>query len=132
MKWVQKEAANEPFESHLPLYIQYFTMLSTCTIEFLGFHLVIRTTLDFFKKQTLAELNRLSMALVLSSFGKLLLIVMVIWDYGNLNPSIIINMFVFLCNYVCLLVTLDLSRFTTFFILLAGELARSAIYLIKS
>lgn len=127
MKWVQKEAANEPFENHLPIYIQYFAMLSTCMIEFLVFHLAIRSTLDIFKKQTRNELNRLSMALVLSSFGKLLLIVMVIWDYGNLNPSNIINMFVFLCNYVCLLVTTDLSRFTTFIILLAGELARSLI-----
>jgi hypothetical protein len=42
--------------------------------------------------------NLLSMCLILSSFGKILLLVMVIWDYGNLDPSFLINIFVIFSN----------------------------------
>ncbi|KAJ3401196.1 sterol homeostasis protein, partial [Chytridiales sp. JEL 0842] len=42
--------------------------------------------------------NKISMALVLSSFGKLLLIAMVIWDYNELEYSWLVNLLVLTSN----------------------------------
>lgn len=64
------------------------------------------------------------MALVLSSFGKMLLIVMVVWDYGRLNPTSFINAFVFLCNLCAISVTLDLDFVLSLLTLVIGHLAK--------
>ena len=94
--------------SQTPVHIQYLYVLSICILEFILFHLVIRnlTGIVLGHRLDLASANHLSMVLILSSFGKVLLIVMVIWDYGNLNPSFFINLYVTTCNFLALSIVL--------------------------
>lgn len=85
----------------ISVHIQYFYMLALCSAEFLAFHIGVRLSATLFGHGlSLKDNNHISMALILSSFGKILLLIMVIWDYGNLDPSFLINIFV-LCSNVC-------------------------------
>jgi lipid intermediate transporter len=80
-------------------------MLALCSAEFIMFHVFVRFAAAAFVTRTrtrpfgVKEMNHVSMALILSSFGKILLLVMVIWDYGNLDPSFLINVFVLMSNF---------------------------------
>lgn len=64
-----------------PVHIQYLYVLSICLLEFFIFHLAVRNLVGYVLNQNidLQRANHISMALVLSSFGKILLFVMVIW-----------------------------------------------------
>jgi hypothetical protein len=42
------------------------------------------------------------MAIVLSSFGQIMLLLMVVWDYGTLDISGIVGAFTVLSNYIAL------------------------------
>jgi hypothetical protein len=101
MKWIKKEQDNNSFNDDLPVHTQYLYVLTQCVSEFIAFHLSVRfgTFIVSGLKLSTIECNRLSMAIILSSFGKMILIVMVIWDYGVDNPSLLINLFVLSCNY---------------------------------
>lgn len=70
------------------------------------------------------------MALVLSSFGKILLILMVIWDYGRLNPTYLINWFVFACNFQAVKVTLRLGSVATFLVMIFGFVSKVFVRLL--
>jgi hypothetical protein len=116
----------------LPVHHQYLYVLSICVMEFILFHLMLRNMagLLFKRRLTFAEANHLSMSLVLSSFGKILLIVMVIWDYGKLNPSFFINLFVLVCNFVSLRVTLNGSFGKVTILLFYGMVLKMATRLL--
>lgn len=114
MKWFQMERIQHPLASKsatMSVGAQYIYVLSICFWEFGLFHITIRyiSGLMIGRRLTFPEANHLSMSLVLSSFGKILLIVMVIWDYGSLNPSFLINFFVMICNWAAISVCLNLS-----------------------
>jgi hypothetical protein len=77
--------------------------------------------------------NLLSMSLILSSFGKILLLVMVIWDYGNLDPSFMINIFVIFSNMCAVNGIIDIDAgllrkglAVTIFVILFGILGKLA------
>ena len=79
---------------------------------------------------SIREANHLSMSLIMSSFGKILLIVMVIWDYGNLNPSFLVNFFVLICNGAAISVALNLSIKRSALVLLCGLASQLSVIFI--
>ena len=83
---------------------QYFYMLFLCTFEFLFWHIGIwiGSMILLYKKFSFSELERLSLGVVLSSFGKLLLIAMAIWNFSDLEHSWLINVIVLSSNSVAL------------------------------
>jgi hypothetical protein len=100
MKWFTLDRLQYSFfNRNMAVYTQYLLMLSLCTLEFVAFHLSTRTALMLISKQSAVSANQFSMAIILSSFGKVILLFMVIWDYGNLNPSFIVNLFVIASNF---------------------------------
>jgi hypothetical protein len=113
--------------------VQYFYVLTICFWEFGLFHGVIRYIAGLMIGRPLSfqEANHLSMSLILSSFGKILLIVMVIWDYGDLNHSFFINFFVLICNWAAIAVTLNLSIKRTGLILFYGLAFRMSARLVN-
>lgn len=137
MKWFQMESSQHPLSvasQDFPIHLQYLMVLGICLLEFFIFHIVIRGMISLLiegEEVTLAKGNHISMALVLSSFGKILLIVMVIWDYGKLNPAFFINLFVLICNFVALQVCLDVSTWLSscrvFLILLAAVSIKTGV-----
>lgn len=127
MKWFQMEKAHHPMviSSHgLPVHLQYLYVLTICVFEFILVHFTIRNVTGIVLNQRLdlEQANHLSMALIMSSFGKILLIVMVIWDYGLVDPSFFINLFVMACNFVAIKINLKAS-FTSVTIILFYGLA---------
>jgi lipid intermediate transporter len=75
------EQISHPMSFDAPIHVQYFYVLSICLLEFFIFHLVIRNFAGVVIGENidLQRANHISMALVVSSFGKILLFVMVIW-----------------------------------------------------
>ncbi|KAJ3305793.1 sterol homeostasis protein [Kappamyces sp. JEL0829] len=135
MKWFQMEKIQHPLAAaskDLPVHWQYLLVLSICLMEFFLFHLTIRNVSQIVlgTRLCLADANHLSTTLVLSSFGKILLIVMVIWDYGSLNPSFFINFFVLVCNWVAITVTLQLGFWKVGHILFYGLAVKMAARLL--
>ncbi|KAI8904329.1 Arv1-like family-domain-containing protein [Gorgonomyces haynaldii] len=120
MKWHRLDRLQQPIVLGFALHLQYLWMLGFCTFEFLLFHLGIRLVASLLVKLSIGDLNRLSMGLILSSFGKILLLVMVIWEYGNLDPSFLVNSFVLICNFEALAVMLNVSLFQGLLILSSG------------
>ncbi|KAI8893879.1 Arv1 protein [Globomyces pollinis-pini] len=127
MKWFQLDQIDEHLVySDFPVYIQYLYVLTICVLEFLVYHGTIRLMAGVLQRKMLSlkQSNRLSMALTLSSFGKLLLIVMVVWDYGRLNPTSLINFFVFICNFNAVSVTLQMNFFAVCMIMTTATLLK--------
>ena len=120
MKWFRLDRVVEYQTSDKPLHIQYLNMLLFCLAEFVFYHASIRWIVHWIKPVTLAQANRLSMAVILSSFGKILLLIMVIWDYGNMDPFFFVNTFVYMSNFGAIRVCLDTGFFQTLLIMLVG------------
>ena len=125
---------------HRSIMEQYLYMLFLCSLEFLFWHLGIQFAIRAWNpKMTRHDLMRISLAMIMSSFGKLLLIVLAIWDYSDLEHSWLINLLVFMTNGVALSgkiflslikVLLESSRYFAFLILIAGLLSKLSIQLI--
>jgi len=64
--------------------------------------------------------NYVSMALILSSFGKLIIILMVIWDYNDMEYSWGVNVFVLTSNAEALSVFLDVAYWKAALVVLSG------------
>ncbi|OAJ43908.1 hypothetical protein BDEG_27222 [Batrachochytrium dendrobatidis JEL423] len=112
MKWFRLDRMNRAVApDNVALHMQYIYMLGVCTMETVCFHLGVRLAVSvlFPGRLVLKNYNELSMSLILSSFGKILLIVMVIWDYGQFEPSILVNLLVFTSNIEALAVFLKTS-----------------------
>lgn len=65
------------------------------------FHLVIHLIIwlsCLWKQEKRIRYNYVSMALIISSFGKMLLILMVIWDYKQLEYSWLVSIIVMASN----------------------------------
>ncbi|KAK9766782.1 sterol homeostasis protein [Basidiobolus ranarum] len=105
-----------------PLYLQYIYILALCLIEFLAYQFGVRLAVSFClgSKYAIIKYNYVSMALIISSFGKLLLILMVIWDYNELEYSWLLSVFVFASNLEALSVFLDFGYLRTTLVMLCG------------
>lgn len=72
-----------------------FNFILICP-EFITFHLAVRCAVRWHNPRY--RLNYVSMALIISSFGKMLLILMVIWDYKQLEYSWLVSIIVLASN----------------------------------
>ncbi|KAI8921536.1 Arv1 protein [Entophlyctis helioformis] len=125
MKWFRLDRMDKAVApAHVALHAQYIYILGICAIETFMFHLGVRLCAGIVTRGTLTrqQYNQMSMALVVSSFGKILLIVMVVWDYGNLDPSFLVNVLVCTSNMEALSVFLKTRFATTFAVLGTGML----------
>lgn len=70
------------------------------------------------------------MAIIISSFGKMLLILMVIWDYSTksmFDYSWLISVLVLASNFEALSVLLDIGAFPTMLLMAGGILIRTLV-----
>ncbi|KAJ3217753.1 sterol homeostasis protein [Dinochytrium kinnereticum] len=91
MKWFQLEKAhdrNDFFTTDTSISTQYFYILGICSLEFAAWHIGVRTCVWIYQ--------RASHSIVY--FGKLLLILMVIWDYNELEYAWLVNVLVLISN----------------------------------
>ena len=79
-----------------PVY-GYLHVLVLCLLEFFIVHLVIRLMVFITVAKPIVKYNYLSTALIISSFAKLLLILMVIWDF-DLEYSWLVGIIVLSSN----------------------------------
>ena len=82
-------------------WIKYLYLLFLCVMESVIFHLTVRlfvACLPRARSTAILKYNYVSMALVISGFGRLLVLLMVIWDYNELEYSWLISIFVFTSN----------------------------------
>ncbi|RKO94546.1 Arv1-like family-domain-containing protein [Blyttiomyces helicus] len=131
VKWFRLEKHIGPSSfprPEAPLYLQYMCMLALCAIEFTMWHLGVRMGVRILKGPglALAEYHRISSAVVVSSFGKLLLIVMVIWDYNELQYSWLISILVMTSNAEALSVYLQMGYYQTILVLVFGRAMKLA------
>lgn len=88
------------WQDHLP-HDRYWFILAAALLEFavyvLGISLAVRLSLG--SKYAIVKYNYLLMAIILSSFGKGILILMMIWNY-TFSFSTILNVFVLTSNVV--------------------------------
>nr|KAJ3421192.1 hypothetical protein HK105_004271 [Polyrhizophydium stewartii] len=150
MKWFRLDRRNKAVApDDVALHTQYLYMLSICAFETFLLHAGVRAAVALMcgegmtpqrqaqshgamrialgadtKTLGRCRYNQLSMSLVLSSFGKILLIVMVVWKFYEPDPSILVNILVFTSNIEALSVFLKTSIPKTFVILNAGMVLR--------
>ncbi|KAI8838629.1 Arv1-like family-domain-containing protein [Chytridium lagenaria] len=91
------------FTSETSVSSQYLYILAICAFEpVFGCtkkpHNLSFCKVFFFISLILESYNRISIALIVSSFGKLLLILMVIWDYNELEYAWLVNVLVLISN----------------------------------
>ena len=108
---------------------QYAYILLSCVAEFLFLHMAIRATIHFLygSKYAIIKYNYVSMALILSSFAKLLLILMIVWDYYNqhhLAYAWLVNILVWTSNVEALGVFLNVGYVKTCLIMCTGTAVR--------
>ncbi|ORX42045.1 hypothetical protein BCR36DRAFT_338193, partial [Piromyces finnis] len=110
IKWLKLESI-----PNINVLSHYFYILFVCTIELIIFHASIRFIiwLLFHKKYEIIKYNYVTIALIISSFSKLLYILMIIWDYGEINYSWYINILVFTSNVEAISVFLEESYLKT-------------------
>ncbi|TPX76309.1 hypothetical protein CcCBS67573_g02444 [Chytriomyces confervae] len=133
------------------LHYQYFCILCLCVVgkkarisvfvfldllllsvskEFVIWHLSIRSAVWMLYKPESRETrkldwyNKLSMSLIISSYGKLFLLLMAIWDYNELEYAWTLNVFVVLSNLEALSAFLDTGYVATSALIFTGVVAR--------
>ncbi|KAG0092687.1 sterol homeostasis protein [Podila epicladia] len=127
IKWFKLEQEvtmiNSGFAQHaLVLYILFL-----CVIEFLSFHFGVRLIISLWYggRYAILKYNYITTTLIISSFGKMLLILMVIWDYTELEHSwLLVNFIVFTSNIEALSVFLDAGYLPTTLVIVFGILCR--------
>ncbi|KAK4519782.1 40S ribosomal protein S25 [Mucor velutinosus] len=129
IKWFRLERYYTDYDTKFieqPLYYQYLYILTLCIFEFIVFHCCINLAIRvYFRNQNKRiRHNYVSMALIISSFGKMLLILMVIWDYKQLEYSWLVGIIVLASNTEALSVYLNIPYFQTLLIISIGILGR--------
>ncbi|KAJ8658243.1 hypothetical protein O0I10_005925 [Lichtheimia ornata] len=129
MKWFRLETYHADYETTFvqhPLHYQYMYILTLCIIEFVAFHCCVRLAIRLYliyqqpSSPKQIRYNYVSMALIISSFGKMLLILMVIWDYKQLEYSWLVSLIVLASNAEALSVYLGIRYVRVVGILLLG------------
>lgn len=72
------------------------------------------------EKYAIMKYNYVTMAVVLSSFGKLIIILMAIWDYNDMEYSWGVNVFVLTSNAEALSVFLDVAYWKAALVVCTG------------
>ncbi|KAF8984342.1 sterol homeostasis protein [Haplosporangium bisporale] len=96
-------------------------------VEFLSFHFGVRLIISLWYggRYAILKYNYITTTLIISSFGKMLLILMVIWDYTELEHSwLLVNFIVFTSNIEALSVFLDAGYFPTTLVIVFGIMCR--------
>ncbi|KAI8646491.1 Arv1-like family-domain-containing protein [Parasitella parasitica] len=129
IKWFRLERHYTDYDAKFieqPLYYQYLYILTLCIFEFIVFHCCINFAIRLYHRNQIKRIrhNYVSMALIISSFGKMLLILMVIWDYKQLEYSWLVSIIVLASNTEALSVYLSIPYFQTLLIILIGILGR--------
>ncbi|KAI7893576.1 Arv1-like family-domain-containing protein [Mucor mucedo] len=129
IKWFRLERYYTEYDSKFiqqPLYYQYLYILALCIFEFIVFHCCINVAIRWYfrNQEKRIRYNYVSMALIISSFGKMLLILMVIWDYKQLEYSWLVSIIVLASNTEALSVYMDIPYFQTLMIISFGILGR--------
>ncbi|KAF9207196.1 sterol homeostasis protein [Haplosporangium sp. Z 27] len=99
-------------------------------IEFLSFHFGVRliVSLWYGGRYAILKYNYITTTLIISSFGKLLLMLMVIWDYTELEHAWhLVNFVVLSSNIEALSVFLDTGYLPTALVILFGLVCRVLI-----
>ncbi|KAI7871284.1 Arv1-like family-domain-containing protein [Spinellus fusiger] len=137
IKWFRLERYDTAYDLTFvqqPLYYQYLYILALCVFEFIVFHCCICLSVRWFccNYEKAIRYNFVSMALIISSFGKMLLILMVIWDYKQLEYSWLVSIIVLASNIEALTVYLGLPYIKTLSIMafgIAGRLFAQLVFL---
>lgn len=110
---------------------RYIYLLSICLIELVLLHVVVGalSIIILGLRKALSRMEALIAGLILSSFGKLLHVVIVIWDYKDLEFSYIIDLIVLTSNLEAVSVVLGVPHLVTGAILASALLTR---YLFKA
>ncbi|KAG2218699.1 hypothetical protein INT45_003966 [Circinella minor] len=128
IKWFRLETYYADYNSTFaprPLYHQYLYILALCIFEFVTFHGFIRLAIQLLLPSSKKiRYNYVAMALVISSFGKMLLILMVIWDYKQLEYSWLVGLIVLASNTEALSVYLGISSLRVLVIMIIGILGK--------
>lgn len=104
IKWfrIEKEAPFQPHPTFFSLspIMQYGYILIYCILEHLLFHAGVQLAMRwrFRGRYAIIKYNYLSMALIISSFTKLISLLMAIWNYVHLEYSWLLNVLVLLSN----------------------------------
>ncbi|KAG0012756.1 sterol homeostasis protein [Entomortierella chlamydospora] len=130
IKWfrLEQEATviDVSFSQHA-LVFQYLYILFLCIIEFLSFHFGVRliVSLWYGGRYAILKYNYITTTLIISSFAKMLLILMVIWDYTELEHSWhLVNFIVLTSNIEALSVFLDTGYLSTTLVIFFGLACR--------
>ncbi|KAI9298681.1 hypothetical protein K502DRAFT_311132 [Neoconidiobolus thromboides FSU 785] len=132
IKWFQIERIFESTSCtwlNLPPLIQYFHISIFSLIEQFLYHIVIRFLVQCFYgyKFAIFKYNYVSLALIISNFGKLLLVAMAIWDYHGLQYSWLLALLTFTSNVEALKAFLETKYLFPFIIILSGWIVRMLI-----
>ncbi|KAL0092115.1 Arv1-like family-domain-containing protein [Phycomyces blakesleeanus] len=129
IKWFRLERYDTEYDVNFikqPLCYQYLYILALCIFEFIVFHCCVCMAVRWcFRGQNKpVRYNYVAMALIISSFGKMLLILMVIWDYKQLEYSWLVSIIVLVSNVEALSVYLELPYLKTLSIMAFGMAGR--------
>ncbi|KAL1933257.1 hypothetical protein VTP01DRAFT_7347 [Rhizomucor pusillus] len=140
IKWFRLETYYTNYDTEFfqqPVYYQYPYILSLCILEFSVFHasiwlivlssgIVITKSWLVLLMVPLSSYNYVSMALIVSSFGKMLLILMAIWDYKQVEYSWLVSFIVLASNTEALSVYLDIPYTHSLMIMFLGTIGKLA------
>ena len=117
IKWfqIEKHGVNVQVQRPEDFILRYSSLFVLCLFEFLAFHLGVRL-LTRSKK----EAGKLSVGLIISSFGKLLHILMVIWEYNDLEYSWLVNTIVYTSNAEVISIFFDQKYWKAYLVLSFG------------
>jgi len=119
-------------QQHTHVVAQYCYILSLCVLEFLIVHVIVRVAVARLlqDRYVIVKYNYISMALILSSFAKLLLILMIIWDYMyEMEYAWLVHILVLTSNAEALSVFLESSYVVAFMLMGLALLGRTLLQL---
>eukprot|EP00475_Leptophrys_vorax_P028933 TRINITY_DN42171_c0_g1_i1.p1 TRINITY_DN42171_c0_g1~~TRINITY_DN42171_c0_g1_i1.p1 ORF type:complete len:209 (-),score=47.73 TRINITY_DN42171_c0_g1_i1:663-1289(-) len=123
------ELTTKPFDRHFVLLSVSLLGFMTYTAGIIGFAWLLEKKYGFNFRNEGIKINYLFMIILLSSFGKLTTILMMIWDY-DINFGRVVNLFVLTSNITSIQVYLNTSSALAFVIVLVGFISKFIFYLL--
>ena len=96
------------------------------------FHVGVMTAVKYYvwEKYAIMKYNYVTMAIILSSFGKLIIVLMVIWDYNDMEYAWWANVFVLTSNAEAIAVFLDVDYWKGFVVVLSATALKIALQMV--